>query len=396
MLIAALVVIVTSVVPIAAPGAAGGSGAPVLIGFLNQERGAVSFPEYGAGARAARNYINSKLDGINGRQLRFVECSTDGSPEASIDCANRFVEAKVTAVLMGIDIGSEAAMPILTAARIPFLGHHAIGPAQAVSRNAFFFGAAIQAYMAGPMKVMSQRLRVKSLVFITLDSASARSLIETGLAPAAKHLNVKLETILYRPSNADYTQIVTTALAARPDAIFFTSSEPDCLSLLVAARQLRFGGHIFTSGCVGFIKTNPEAAEGVFTTDDVWPRSAAASAPNARVKLAEVKLFAARMKKDAPQHAAAGAAQRTFAVTMDLAIVLRRIRGPISSASLLKQIGQARNVPGFMGQPFTCDGKQWPGQPSACAGGILQFRVQRGARRLFSNGYIYPKDVVTP
>jgi branched-chain amino acid transport system substrate-binding protein len=139
------------------------SGPPVLVGFLDQERGANAFPEYGAGARAAQNYVNSRLDGIDGRPLKLVKCLTDGSPEASIDCANKFVQAKVVAVLMGIDIGSDGALPILAAAHIPLIGHLAIGTAQSVSKDAFFFGSPIQAWVAAPLKLMAQRLHVNGL-----------------------------------------------------------------------------------------------------------------------------------------------------------------------------------------------------------------------------------------
>jgi branched-chain amino acid transport system substrate-binding protein len=393
--IAAFVAVALCALGIAAPGATTASRPPVLVGFLDQERGANSFPEYGAAARAARDYINSKLDGINGRELKFVECSTDGSPEASINCANTFVHAKVGAVLMGIDIGSDAALPILTAARIPFVAHLAIGSAQSVSKQAFFFGSPIQAWVAAPLKVMAQRLHVKSVAFITQGNIVARtSLVPKGLVPAAKHLNLKLTTVYFDPANPDYAQAVTTALAARPDALFFSGSEPDCSSLIAAIRQLRFGGLVFASGCTAFIAADPQAAEGVFSNYDLWIQSASAAAPKAKV--AELNAFAAQMKKAAPQYATSGGAQRTFAATMDTANVLRAIKGDITSAAVLKQLRATRNLPGFMGQPINCDGKQWPGQRTACAGGILVYRVERGVLRPFSHGFVYAKDIVGP
>jgi hypothetical protein len=49
-----------------------------------------------------------------------------------------------------------------------------------------------------------------------------------------------------------------------------------------------------------------------------------------------------------------------------------------------------------MGQPINCDGKQWPGQRTACAGGILVYRVERGVLRPFSHGFVYSKDIVGP
>jgi branched-chain amino acid transport system substrate-binding protein len=378
---------------LAAPAAKSVSGLPVVIGFLNQDGGAVAFSDGTAGGRAGRNYVNSKLNGINGRELKFVECLTDGSPESSINCANRFVEAKVTAVVEGVDIGADAALPILTKAHIPLMGYFAIGSAQSLSRNAFFFGPPIHANVAAPLKVAAQRLGIKSLVFVTHDNIVARrSLVPDGLAPAAKHLHVKLKSVFYDPTSPDFTQIVTTALASKPDSIFFSATEPECVTLIKIVRQLHFPGQVLTAGCTSFITVEPKAAEGVYSDEGLWPISGVSGTPKSEIP--ELKAFIAEMKKDAPKWVTASAAQRSFASTVDAATILRRIKGPITSAAVLKQLRATRNMPGFMGQPITCDGQQWPHQPSACAGGVLEFRVHNGVRQLYSHGFVYARDVV--
>jgi branched-chain amino acid transport system substrate-binding protein len=367
----------------------------VIVGFLDEERGANAFPANGAAAHAARHYINSTFHGINGHQLKFVECMTDGSPEASIDCANKFVEAHVVAVLMGVDIGSDAALPILTAAHIPLIGHVAIGSAQSVSKNAFFFGAPIQAYVAAPLKLMAKRLHVKSVAFIIQDNPVARtSMIPHGATPAAKNLKLKLTNVLFKAANPDYTQTVTTALAAHPDALLIAGNEPECTSLVAAIRQLGYRGVVVVGGCTSFVSAHPKTAEGVYTVNDLWVQSAAAGAPKAKVS--ELRVFAAQIKRSAPKYAADGSAQRMFSSAMDMATILRAIKGPISRTTVLQQLRRTRNVPSFMGQPINCDGKQWPRQRSVCAAGMLVFRVHDGAPRAFSRGYVYSREVVSP
>jgi branched-chain amino acid transport system substrate-binding protein len=368
---------------------------PVLVGFLDEERGANPFPANGAAAHAARDYINSTLNGINGRDLKFDECLTDGSPEASIYCANQFVEAHVVAVLEGVDLGSDAALPILTAAHIPLIGHVAIGSAQTVSKDAFFFGAPIQSYVAAPLKLMAQRLHVKSVAFVVQDNPVTRtSQIPHGVAPAAKNLHLKLTNVLFSAENPDYTQTVTTALAAHPDALLISGNEPECTSLVADIRQVDYPGIVFVAGCTSFISADPKTAEGIYTVNDLWESSAAAGAPKADV--ADLRVFAAQMKRSAPQYAGDGNAQKMFSSVMDMATILRAIKEPISPAAVLQQLRSTRNTPSFMGQPIDCDGKQWPDQSSVCAGGMLVFRVHDGAQRAFSRGFVYPRDVVTP
>ena len=379
----------------AAPAATPASPTPIRIGFLNQQRGTNIFPENSAAAHAARDYINAKLGGINGRPLKLIDCYTDGSPEASINCANTFVAAKVVAVLTGVDVGSDAALPILNKAHIPFVGPLAIGSAQSVSNDAFFFGPPSEASVAAAMKSMAQRLHVKSVAAILQDTVPTRtSLIPRGVDPAAKHLNLKVTTVLLDAANPDYTQAVTTALVAQPDALIMLSDETDCTRLIAVIRQLHYGGYVFSVGCEAYVTADPKDAEGVFAVSRLWVRSALAGAP--KDKIAEVKLYDAQMAKDAPQYAKTQGAERTFAATMNLANVLRRITKPITPARVLDQLRNTRNLPGFMGEPITCDRKQWPGQPSACAGGVLLFRIHAGAPRAFSKGYIYPADVVGP
>src|SRR5512132_1496280 len=67
------------------------TGEPIAIGFVNSEGGAFSVPELRVGNEVAADYINARLGGVDGRPVHVTRCATDGSPEASIDCANQFV-----------------------------------------------------------------------------------------------------------------------------------------------------------------------------------------------------------------------------------------------------------------------------------------------------------------
>jgi branched-chain amino acid transport system substrate-binding protein len=390
-----LVAVVLAGFAVVLPASAGRAAAkPVLVGFIDQEKGAVAFPDFGAGARVAQNYINGHLHGINGRPLHFVTCLTDGSPETSIDCANKFVQAKVVGVLEGLDYGSDATLPILKAAGIPLVGHTAFGAAQLSSPDAFFLGAALTAYGAVPLKIMARSLGAKSVVYIGQDNPVVRAFADGGIVPVAQKLGMKVSTVYYSGTNPDFTQTATTALASNPDAIFFTASEPDCTGLISAIRQLGYKGQVFAGSCTAFIAADPKSAEGVYTSNDLWAPSTIASAPKATA--AQLRTFVTQMKKGSPKYAGSGFAQFTFSSTTDLAAILRRIKGKITPASLVRQLHMTRNLPSFMGQPITCNRRQWPGQPSACASGVIEFRVHNGTRVKFSNGFVHANELVAP
>src|SRR5271165_6232657 len=56
------------------------TGTPYVFGMINDETGAVTFPEARQGAIAAANYVNNYLGGINGHPIVIDNCTGDGTP----------------------------------------------------------------------------------------------------------------------------------------------------------------------------------------------------------------------------------------------------------------------------------------------------------------------------
>lgn len=367
------------------------TGKPITVGFLNQEKGAAAFPDFGSGARAARDHLNDDLGGIGGRPLRFVECLTDGSPESSIDCANRFVEAKVVAVLQGIDFASDATLPILKSAGIPLVGHTAFGTAQSVSDQAFFLGAALPAYGVAPLRVMADKLKVRSAVYLGSDTKLIRSFVDGAIGPAAKAAAIQLTPIYYQSGNASFSSVLTSALAKKPDAIFTTAPDPDCVGIVKAASTLGYRGSLFAGSCSAFIEADPASANGVFTSSDLWEPEAVEKAPPEKAK--QIETYVEQMKARAPKYVNSFA-QDTFSSTMDLAAILGRVSGTISAPSVTGALRATSGLDSFMGQRLTCDGKQWPGQPSACGNGIIVYQVKGKARVPVTDGFVDAEDLL--
>src|SRR5688572_18370203 len=97
------------------------TGDAIKVGLANNEGPAVNIPEYRYGAEAAVQYINEQLGGVNGAPLEIVECINDASPEGSVNCANQFVDEGAVVYFAAIDIGSDAALPILQEAGVPYV-----------------------------------------------------------------------------------------------------------------------------------------------------------------------------------------------------------------------------------------------------------------------------------
>ena len=356
----------------------------IPVGFLNQGQGAAALPNAGAGAPAAVTYLNAH-GGINGKKINLITCDTDGTPATSVACANRFVQEKVAVVVQGIDLGSDSAVPILEGAGIPLVGHTGFGPVQSNSSHAFFFGAAPGAYTAGPAVVVAENMGLKSLAFTNIDAPPARAYTKIALEPVVKNLGLDLDVSYYPASAPNYSSVMASLLAKRPDAVLIIGPEQVCTGMLQAAKSLGFKGKILAGSCTAFIKADPASAEGAFTASDLYQ---AGDDTLPADKKAELAIFDGAMAKN--EKYKDGFSQNSFSATMDLATVLKTTNGDYSSTAILEALRNVRDMSSFMGQTLNCDGKQWPGEKSVCGAGLIEYEVKDGRLSNFTNGFVNP------
>src|SRR6202012_2818758 len=75
------------------------TGTPYVFGMINDETGAVTFPEARQGAIAAADYVNDYLGGINGHPIQIDSCTGDGTPATAARCANQLAAKHPIAIL---------------------------------------------------------------------------------------------------------------------------------------------------------------------------------------------------------------------------------------------------------------------------------------------------------
>jgi branched-chain amino acid transport system substrate-binding protein len=94
------------------------TGSPYVFGMINDETGAVTFPEARQGAIAAMEYVNNYLGGINGHPIAIDSCIGDGTPAGAARCANELVAKHPLAILGAADVGAPASIPIYAHANL--------------------------------------------------------------------------------------------------------------------------------------------------------------------------------------------------------------------------------------------------------------------------------------
>lgn len=360
------------------------TGTPIKVGYLNQGAGALAFPDYGAGGTIGVEQVNAD-GGINGHPIDLVVCNVDGSPAASVKCANQFVSESVVAVVQGIDLSSDSALEILAGAGIPFIGHTQFGPIQSNSPDAWFFGAASDAFYGVPLKTLQEEFGAESVAFLNPDSPVTRAVADVALDPVAAKLGIDVKKSFYNATSANYEAAFASAVADDPDAVLIIAPEADCTGFVQAGRTLGYKGKIFAGSCSQFVTADPVAAEGVLSDADVYVPDDTSGLPKGVAEQIDTYLKA---MEGQPASNMNGYSQMAFSTMQDLATVARTIDGEVTAESLKTALQGVVDVQSFMGQSLTCDGEQWPTSISACAAGVLVYVVKDGKRELLSDGFV--------
>jgi len=389
---AALALTATTWMAAASTGAAGAASkakgsSSIVVGLANNEGQGISVPEYRYGALAAVRYLNAS-GGVHGHRLKVVTCIDDGSPEGSINCANKFVSAHAAVYFAGIDVGADSAIPVLSSATIPYVTEFPWGSVQRTSPDSFALGGGDTAFFIAPLHALKEAGE-RNVADFYYDIPTSQALLPVVQAIASS-LGMKVIPIAVSATNPDWTSAVATAQADGAKSMWGILQESDCTNLVRAARSAGFHGPIAVGSCSAYINVlGNQAAD----TLAVWPYyfpqlySVAPAAIRPQIRTYEKYMDAAGYKKYLN-----GFATASFASMVELGEVMKQIDGPVSGASLLAALKTA-DVPGFMGPQVDCAAHVFgTTEPAGCNAKVLLLKVvatRKGpVRKLEQAGYL--------
>lgn len=362
------------------------AGDPLTIGFFDPSAGAYKSPGVGVGARAATDYVNSELGGIHNRPVKLVSCATDGTPETTISCANKFAEDKVVAALDGFNTTSSAAIDILTTAGIPLIGGIPFDSATgAKAENRVFFSAPQAAFLIGALQAFGEQGK-KSVTLVAADIPATHQSIDLILKPVGKALGLDVNGLYYSVTNPNFNAIAATIKDDDPDVGgLLAAPDPSvCTKLVQGLRQLGYGGTIFTAACTEFIKQAPKEAEGAALYSSHWLPQAAEFAPAETQK--ELKTAEKAVKNEGGTADFYAYAQ--FGVTVTLAQALNASPdAALDGPTILSTLKALHGFKSFLGPELTCGKATSPN----CTTQMLLFEVNdKGAAKPVTDGWIDP------
>jgi hypothetical protein len=219
------------------------TGSPYVFGMINDETGAVTFPEARQGAIAAVDYVNNYLDGINGHPIVIDECTGDGTPATAARCANQLVAQHPMAILGAADVGAPASIPIYEHANLAYLGGIPFTPVPETAPDSIQFWSVSVGDNAAAAVYAGKTLGIKSVALIYFNNAQGSSILPQ-ITPVFKAAGVTtIHDIPLSPTSPDPSP--QAALVESSGAQLAYVDVPNgCGNVLKALKSVGFTGKI--------------------------------------------------------------------------------------------------------------------------------------------------------
>ena len=347
------------------------TGSPYVFGMINDETGAVTFPEARQGAIAAADYVNNYLGGINGHPIVIDACTGDGTPATAARCANQLVAAHPMAILGAADVGAPASIPIYQHANLAYLGGIPFTPVPAIASNSIQFWSVSVGDNAAAAVYAGKTLGVKSVAIIYFSNPQGESLLPQ-ITPVFKAAGVTtIHDIPLSPTSPDPSP--QAALVESSGAELAYVDVPNgCGNVLKALKTVGYTGKIMgidPCGAPPVIAAAAGGANGMYIASPFLLQTGTSQ---------QAQLFQAAMKKwAAPGTLIDSISTAGFATVMNVQQMLSTISGTPTTATILAAFKSGTH-PNFLSHAYTCNGQAMKGAPAICNDYYLMNQIQNG------------------
>jgi branched-chain amino acid transport system substrate-binding protein len=231
--------------------AAPATGTPLRVGLFNVEGNPrADLSSTGDAAEAAAAYANEHLGGLDGHPIEVVRCADQIDLAAAQACAQEFLDAGVVAVVAGQPATSDAVLPQMAAAGIPWVGSSPLSQAEIGTESAYFFGSGAVGLL-GAYARYADDLGYRNVVLYGLESPQVTALVETVGRPLFARAGINLRLVSVPGGGADATARIDEGLADEPDAVAVIGERTSCQSILAGLYALQATPpKLVGSGCV--------------------------------------------------------------------------------------------------------------------------------------------------
>lgn len=362
--------------------------APITLGFLSQQGGAVEpGPVAGAGADVAVKAINEQLGGIGGHPLKLSTCYIRNAEEEGTRCAQQFLSDRaVKGVVTGAVATGIQSFYAALAGKLPVVVGVALTNVDRAQDNAAILYGDAQAVLAPYGTYASQVLRAKSaaLVFQETPDLTAAA---ASVAATLSSVGVKVRKVAYAATSTDLVAPLSAAGAASADMVIPLSSPAGCVNVANSLRQVGIDEKkvVTVPNCL-----TADVAKALGGDFPQWTYSIAASLPADTTDKAPVPYNAAFKQYGAAAQAIDPWAEVAFGEVMTAARAMNVIGADKVTPSALQTQIKSFAGPLIMGPPQLSCGKT-TGAPGLCSDAVQFFRyLGKGRFENASGGFLRP------
>lgn len=230
-------------------GEADSSKEPVKIGFVSQQGGATSFPEYEGAADAAVKFINGSLNGIDGHPIELVKCIVQ-SEEDGQKCASQFLaDPDVHIVNWGLAVVGNETFYKTVAGKFPVVVSNAGGLADYSTPHVYELDGGGDAVLSA-MAIAAEDAGAESVAIVSSSNPGGKFATANVLVPKLEDAGIatKVAYVDDTGSAPDFVSAVQASGAAEADLMMLIPpSGAQCVSTYNAMKQLAIKKDVVTT-----------------------------------------------------------------------------------------------------------------------------------------------------
>lgn len=347
-------------------------GSPYVFGMINDETGAVTFPEARQGAIAAAAYANTYLNGINGHPIVIDNCEGDGTPATATRCANELVAKHPVAILGAADVGAPASIPIYAHAGLAYLGGIPFTPVPQTAPNSVQFWSVSVGDNLAASVFAGKKLGIKSIAIMYFSNPQGASLLPQ-ITPVLKAAGVTtVKDIPVSPTTSDPSPQAALVESAGVQAVYVDIPN-GCAAVLKSLKSVGFSGKIFgidPCSAPPAIQAAAGGAEGMYVASPFVLQTGSS---------AQAQLFRAAMAKWAAKGTFIDSISTAgFATVINVQAALSKVSGKLTEKSVLAAFKTGSNHPNFLSHAYTCNGQAMAKLSAICNDYYLLDQVKGG------------------
>lgn len=214
------------------------TGPPVVIGFIGDGKTEqTDFLDEIKAARAAAEYANNYLGGINGHRIELKTCESGLTPAGGTDCANQMVQAGAVAVVEGVNNPVDATIDTLSAAGIPMFLKGGSTEKSLQTPGVYSFHNGLATF--GVAAVQAQDAEVSKSAIITAAIPAAEGAANGIGKLVFGNADVPVDVVPIPLGTPDATPQITTASNDGAEAFLVLGADAFCISALKAIRTVK-------------------------------------------------------------------------------------------------------------------------------------------------------------